>query len=421
MDKYLSLFIFIACYAGFIFLPRLRPYCACAGALLLVLLGAMGPKEALFAVNWNVMGIFVGTLVVVELFMLSRMPAYLAELLVNRAGNVCWAMFFVCGLTSFLSAFVENVATVLIVAPIAIAIAKRMKVSPAPFLISLAVCSNLPGTATLIGDPPSMILAGYMKMTFNDFFFYHGRPSIFFAVELGALASFVVLYLLFKKYQQPVEVIEVERVSSWVPTGLLVLLVVLLALSSFIDPGFGYLAGVICMVLGLLGLAWYKLNEGDEIVGLLRVLDWHTTFFLIGVFIVVGGLRSAGWIDDTAYLMKRICGDNLLVAFLLIVWLSVLFSAFIDNVPYLLAMIPVAQHLGQEIEGSFILLVFGLLVGACLGGNITPIGASANIVAVGLLRRDNIHVTFTEFMKIGLPFTLAAVAAASAFLWLVWA
>ncbi|HHT9118895.1 MAG TPA: SLC13 family permease [Candidatus Hypogeohydataceae bacterium YC38] len=422
MDKYLSLFIFIACYAGFIFLPRLRPHCACAGALLLILLGVVGPKEAFFAVNWNVMGIFVGTLVIAELFIFSRVPAYLAELLVNRAGSACWAMLSVCGLTSFISIFAANVATVLIVAPVAIAIAKRQKISSAPFIISLAICSNLQGTATLIGDPPSMILAGYMRMTFDDFFFYHGKPSIFFAVELGALASFVVLYLFFRGYRQPVEVIEVERVWSWVPTWLLVLLMVALALSSSLDPDFGYsMAGVICMVFGLIGLAWYKVVQGGEILRLLRMLDWHTTFFLIGVFILVDSIRLAGWIHDIEHFMRGISGGNLLNAFLFMVWLSVLFSAFIDNIPYLLTMIPVAQELAKDIEGSHTLLVFGLLVGTCLGGNVTPIGASANIVAIGLLRRDNIHVSFTEFMKIGLPFTLAAVAAASAFLWLVWA
>ncbi|MFQ5957130.1 MAG: SLC13 family permease, partial [Candidatus Brocadiales bacterium] len=136
MEKYVSLIIFIASYAGFILLPRHRVHCACAGALLLVFLRVVSPWEALTAINWNVMGIFVGTLVVAELFMLSKMPAYLAELLVNRAGNVCMAMLLVCGLTSLLSAFVENVATVLIVAPIALAMADRLAVCPSLFIIS---------------------------------------------------------------------------------------------------------------------------------------------------------------------------------------------------------------------------------------------------------------------------------------------
>lgn len=420
MEKYISLMVFIASYAGFVFLPGYRAYCACAGALLLMLLGVVGPQEALVSINWNVMGIFVGTLVVAELFMLSKMPAYLSELLVNRAGNVCMAMLLVCGLTSLLSAFVENVATVLIVAPIALAIADKLGVCPSLFIISLAICSNLQGTATLIGDPPSMILAGWTGMTFNDFFFYQGRPSIFFAVEIGALTSLAVLYLLFRGYRQPVGVIEVERVSSWVPTWMLVLLIITLAVASFLDPGFGYMAGTICMVFGVVGIVWYKTSFGGNMRDFIGGLDWNTTLFLMGIFVIVGSLNAAGWVSDIAVFIRGISGDSLFGAFFLIVFLSMVFSAFIDNVPYLLAMIPVSQQLGQDVHNSPMLLLFGLLVGSCLGGNITPIGASANIVGVGLLRRRNVHVSFMDFARIGLPFTVAAVVSSSAFLWIVW-
>lgn len=421
IDKHTALLVFIAAYVGFVFFHRLSAHFACLAALLLVFLGVIGPGDALQAINWNVMGIFVGTLVVAELFMLSRMPAYLAEILVNRAGNLCVAMLLICGLTGLLSAFMANVATVLIMAPIAMALSARLEMAPSLFLISLAICSNLQGTATLIGDPPSMILAGYTGMTFDDFFFYRGRPSIFFAVEIGALASFVVLYLFFRRYHQPAQVVEVERVKSWAPTWLLLLLIISLASSTSFNHGFKYMAGGICMLFGLIGLVWYKLSFGEGLKDFVKGLDWHTTLFLMGVFVIVGGLTTVGLIDDLSHLIHRLSGDNLLVAFLLMVWLSVLFSAFVDNIPYLIAMIPVAQHLSTEAGSRPELLLFGLLIGTCLGGNVTPIGASANVVTLGLLRRNGTHVSFMEFVKIGLPFTLAAVAAASAFLWLVWA
>ncbi|MEE9585122.1 MAG: SLC13 family permease, partial [Candidatus Brocadiales bacterium] len=288
------------------------------------------------------------------------------------------------------------------------------------FIISLAICSNLQGTATLIGDPPSMILAGWTGMTFNDFFFYQGRPSIFFAVEVGAVASFGVLYLLFRRYRQPVGKIEVEKVISWVPTYMLVLLIVALAASSFIDPGFGYMAGAICMVFGVFGLLWYTMTNGGSVRDFVKALDWDTTIFLMGIFVIVGSLNSAGWINDIAVFIQSITGDSLFGAFFMIVFLSVVFSAFIDNVPYLLAMIPVSQHLGQDIHNSPMLLLFGLLVGACLGGNITPVGAAANIVGVGLLKKRNVQVSFLGFVKIGLPFTIVAVVTSSIFLWVVW-
>lgn len=166
----------------FCFLDKKRTLISVVVALLLLLLGAVSPKEALNAINWNVMGIFVGTLFVADIFIKSRVPTYIAEIIVDKAKNTAWAVLFICLLTGIISAFVENVATVLIVAPIALSLANKLKINPVNMMIAIAVSSNLQGTATLIGDPPSMLLGGFAKMNFMDFFFYKGRPSIFFAV-----------------------------------------------------------------------------------------------------------------------------------------------------------------------------------------------------------------------------------------------
>jgi Na+/H+ antiporter NhaD/arsenite permease-like protein len=393
---------------------------AVAGGLALIVLGIISPLEALKLINWNVMGIFWGTLVVAELFMASNTPAYLAELVVEKARNAVWAILAICALTSFISAFVENVATVLIVAPVALAITDRLHISPVPAIIGLAVCSNLQGTATLIGDPPSMLLGGYAKMTFNDFFFYHGKPSIFFAVQLGAIASFITLYLIFRKMRQPVHIERTQRIQMWTPPIMLVALIVVLAFSSFFDPGFSSLAGIICMVFGLAGFFWYWALQRGNVIKLFTALDWQTTFFLMGIFVVVGGITHVGLIDDITNVFQRVSGDNVFLAYCLMVWVSVLLSAFIDNVPYLLAMLPVAHGLADRLGSSETLLMFGLLIGASLGGNITPIGASANIVGVGLLAKRGYHVTMKEFAKIGVPFTLVATFCAFVFIWLIW-
>ncbi len=184
--KSIALTVFILSYLSFIFFSGKRTIVAIFAALLIIFAKVITPKEAFFAINWNVMGIFVGTMVMTDLFIESRMPAYLAELIVDRSKNTCFAMLFICVLTSFISAFVENVATVLIIAPIALSLAKRLKIKPINLIIAIAISSNLQGTATLIGDPPSMLLGGFAKMNFMDFFFYKGRPSIFFAVQAGA-------------------------------------------------------------------------------------------------------------------------------------------------------------------------------------------------------------------------------------------
>ena len=418
--KFFALAIFLLAYFLFVALPHKRTLVALIAALAIIISRTITLKEAFISVNWNVMGIFVGTLVMADLFMESRMPAYLSELIVNQSRSLCAALLFICALTGFISAFVENVATVLIVAPIALALAKKLNISPVKLIIAIAISSNLQGTATLIGDPPSMLLGGFAKMNFMDFFFYHGKPSIFFAVQIGAVVSFFVLYYIFRKQKGKPELLRVEKIKTWVPTILLVGLIISLALSSFFDTGFSYLAGIICIVFALGGILWDKAANKGKFFPRIQNLDWDTTFFLMGVFILVGSLTLTGWVEVFATYASGLIGQNILVGFIMLVAISVLLSAFIDNVPFLAAMLPVAISIANKLSIEPTLLLFGLLVGASLGGNVTPIGASANIVAMGILKKEGHDVKFGEFMKIGLPFTIAAVAAASVFIWFVW-
>jgi len=418
--RYLVLLVFVVCYALFVVWPSRRAWVATVGAIFIVLSGAMPVKDAFSAVNWNVMGIFVGTLAVADVFMESRVPAYLAEVLVNRAKSSAWAILFVCLMTGFISAFVENVATVLIVAPIAMTLAYKLDIHPAPMMIAIAVSSNLQGTATLIGDPPSMLLAGFAKMNFMDFFFYKGRPGIFFAVEIGAVASLIVLYFIFRGHRRKVTLLPTEQVLSWVPTIILVVLILLLAGSSFIDKDFSYFAGLLCVAAGIVSLIWAKARFKKPLLPGLKSLDWETALFLVAVFILVGSLTAAGWIEIIADGLADVVKGNVFYGYTLMVVLAMVISAFVDNVPFLAAMLPVGLIMGERFSMPPHLFLFGLLIGASLGGNITPLGASANIVACGILKKHGHTVSFRDFMRIGVPFTLAAVAAAYAFGWLVW-
>ncbi|OQA90896.1 MAG: Na(+)/H(+) antiporter NhaD [Elusimicrobia bacterium ADurb.Bin231] len=416
----ISLIVFLTAYILFIVLPNKRTLISVCGVALLLIFKAISPAQALKSVNWNVMGIFVGTLVVADIFMESRMPAYLAELIVNRAKNTSWAILFICALAGFISAFVENVATVLIVAPIALSLTKKLKINPVNMMIGIAISSNLQGAATLIGDPPSMLLGGYAKMTFFDFFFYKGKPGIFFAVELGALVSLFVLYFFFKGHTNKIELPAEEKIKSWIPTVILSFMIIMLACSSFLDKGFGSLAGIICLIFGGISLLWGSFTKKEKISENIKKLDWDTTFFLMGIFILVGSLTLTGWIDKISSFISASIGSNIFIGYTVIVFLSVFLSAFIDNVPFLVAMLPVAINVSRHLQVNPELLMFGLLIGASIGGNITPIGASANIVACGLLKEEGYTVKFRDFAKIGLPFTLASVIAAYLFIWFVW-
>lgn len=419
-QKTLILVVFLLVYLYLIVSKKRRALAIWIGIGVLFSTGILDVVKILHFINWNVIGIFAGTLVMTELFIYSKVPVLLADILVNQSKTVGSALLWVCIMSGFISAFVENVATVLIIAPIALELSRKLGVSPVPFLVGIAISSNLQGTATLIGDPPSMILAGAEKMTFNDFFIFQGKPGIFFAVELGAATSFFILYLFFKKYRQAVIRIPKEKPSSWVPTWMLGAMIGALALSSLFDPEFRFLAGVICIVFGLFGFLWHLFEAQKRALLLIKNYDWDTTFFLAGVFVMVGALEYGGLIQDLTKAVARVTGDSPFIAFTFIVWFSVLISAFVDNVPYITAMIPVAHKLGVGLGTSPYLLVFGLLIGACLGGNITHIGASANIVATGILRKRGYSISFWEFGRIGLPFTLAATLAGYIFIWFVW-
>lgn len=434
-----ALFLFAVTYLLMLALPRYRPQVALVSASAFVALGQFGVyplsfADALAAVDWNVLLMMAGTMGTVALFIESRMPARLAEQLLLRLPDVRWAVCMLALFAGVISAFVDNVATVLMVAPVGLAIARRLGISPVPVLIAIAVSSNLQGAATLVGDTTSILLGSFAGMNFFDFFWMHGRPGIFWGVELGALVSLVVLLWLFRRFRQPVHTQVETRVEDDVPTALMLLTVGLLIIASFLpQPTDGILrvlwdlrSGLICMGLCLFGTAraCMKARSARPLRQLWQALDFDTLLLLFGLFIVIEGIRTAGVIDAAAEQFYLAAGDDPLRLFVLLVTVSVALSAFIDNIPYVAAMLPVVQGIAARMNSGAgaapEVFYFGLLIGATLGGNLTPIGASANIAAIGILRKEGETVRTCDFLRIGVPFTLAAVVAGSVYLWLVW-
>ncbi len=413
--------IFLLTYAAIVAFKQIKTQILWAGVTVGLVFGYIHAPDFIQDINWNVMGIFAGTLILSEFFILSHVPDAISTVLLRRTRTVGMAYLAVCVFSSVLSIAIENVATVLIIAPIMIQLSKKIGVSPVPGIIGIAIASNLQGTATLIGDPPSMILANYMRMNFNDFFVYHGRPGVFFAVQIGAVGSMLFLYWYYNRYKNPVDFEGRIKIRSYVPTVFIIAMIIALTLSTFVDPEFKWFGGFICMLLAILCAVFSsRFTTTDERRWLAVHFDFGTTAFLAGIFLMVGMLERTGVIGVLASFLARNIGDNPLVAFSVVVWGSVAFSAFIDNVPYLTAMIPVVQLMSDSLGVNVELLVFGLLIGASLGGNITPVGASANIVGVGMLKKHGYHVSFGEFARIGLPFTVIATALGSLFLYFVW-
>jgi len=418
---YIALALFATTYVLMLVFSKYRPYIALASALIFVVSGMLPLSKVFENIDFNVLLMIAGTMGIVALFIESKMPELLADVIMEKVPNVQWAAVSMALFAGVISAFVDNVATVLMVAPVALEICKKLKTNPVPFIIGIAVSSNLQGAATLVGDTTAIMLGSALDMSFMDFFWYKGMPGMFFAVELGAVIAAIILFVLFRKEKAPIpKMKERTKVTDFVPTILLVGTVVLLIVASFIENKPEVTNGLICCALLVIGLVYncIRKKQVSALISPLKEIDFQTIGLLLGLFLMIGGIAEQGVIDAVAQLLAQMGGGNVFVLYTVIVWASVLISAFIDNIPYVATMIPVIAGIANALNIDPTVLYFGLLSGATLGGNCTPIGASANITGIGILRKEGYTVKNSDFFKIGIPFTLAAIIPAYIYLWI---
>ena len=422
MLKTVALVLFVLMYVLMIVKPKYRPFYALGTGAVFLAAGILPVGKVLGTINWNVLMMIAGTMILVDYFIRSKMPNLLAEILLEKSRNVMWVTIYMSLFSGLISAFIDNVATVLMVAPVGIAICRKLKINPVGMILSIAVSSNLQGAATLVGDTTSIMLGDYANMTFLDFFWMKGRPGIFFAVELGAVATVPIMMYLFRKDRAPVTNRGRTKVEDFLPTWMLLGMVLALIVASFIPGTPDTINGIICCTLAA-AMVVTDLVRGKA-AGRLREtvkgMDWETLMLLTGLFVVIGGITEVGIINDISGLITKLGGGNVFLLYTIVVWGSVLISAFVDNIPYVATMLPVLSAVTASMGMEPYLLYFGLLTGATLGGNITPIGASANIAGVGLLKKEGYEVSFGQFMRIGVPYTLTAVLVGYIYLWVVW-
>lgn len=415
--------IFIATYVLLLIFPKARAYIAIGSGALFILLGILPVNKVLGAVDWNVILMIAGIMGIVHLFIQSGMPSLLAERLIHRMPDVRWVIVSLALFAGIVSAFMDNVATVLMVAPVALVIAKTLGISPVTSVLAIAVSSNLQGAATLVGDTTSILLGGAAKKDFLDFFFYQGKPGMFFVVQAGALLSALVLFVRLRDCRKGVMVDMKVIISDLFPTFLLICTIALLILASFFPGRPPVTNGLICMGMLFAGILRESIKTGNPrqvITELSKEIDFSTLLLLSGLFVVIAGVVEAGMVADVSRAFVRFSGGNIFLVYSLIVWASVVFSAFIDNIPYVAAMLPVTAGIAAQLSIDPTVLFFGLLAGATLGGNLSPIGASANITAMGILRKNGFNVKTREFMSISVPFTMAAVITGYVLIWLFW-
>jgi Na+/H+ antiporter NhaD/arsenite permease-like protein len=393
-----------------------RTKVAIAGAAIAVLGGLLTQEEAIEAVDWGVLGLLAGMMVLVWGAERSGIFRYLAI----RAGQ--WSrgrparlLFGLTGATAVASALLDNVTTVLLVVPITLAIADALDIDPIPLVVGEIVASNLGGAATLIGDPPNIIIAGASGLGFNDFLVNVGPP----AVAAYAVVTFALLRFYRKGLRAtPERVAELGSLDARASLGPAPEVVRVLACLGLTIIGFFVhsAVGLEPPTIALAGAALYLLVSGIEIEMPLAAIEWPTLFFFAGLFVLVGGLEVAGVLERVADGLEAATAGSTASKALVISWGSAVASGLVDNIPFTAAMSPVVDRLATPEDQS---AWWALSIGACYGGNFTLIAASANLVAAGALRRAGHTLNFMRFLRVGIPMTLLSMLVATLWLLLV--
>ncbi|HKU51312.1 MAG TPA: ArsB/NhaD family transporter [Nitrospira sp.] len=438
----LALLIFGVCYA-LIMTERLhKTIVALFGAALMIGLGVVSQEEAFysheFGVDYNVVFLLIGMMVIVNIVRETGLFEVLAIWAAQRADARPFRLLALLAiLTAVLSAMLDNVTTVLLMAPVTLAITKRLELNPVTFLITEALASNIGGTATLVGDPPNIMIASKAELGYLDFLIVLGP-----IVVIMMVVFLTVLWLIFGRTMTVAphlrEAVLALSSREFVPDD--AFLRRCLFLLAVVNVGFCvhslvHLEPATIALLGaslfmVIGHARRKPEDTEELTYLAEV-EWKTIFFFIGLFILVGGLVKVGVIRYLADQLVTVTRGNLTGSTMAVLWGSAILSAVVDNIPYVAAMNPLIVDLARSLhpemtdyvalvhQPDIIPLWWALALGACLGGNGTIIGASANVVIVDIARKSGYRITFWQFFKFGFPVMIGSVTLSAIYLWLV--
>ena len=384
-----------------------RVVAALAGAGVILAAGVVGSDDAFFSketgIDWNVIFLLFGMMVIVGVLRQTGVFEYVAIWATKKAqGRPFRVMTLLCLITAVASAGLDNVTTVLLIAPVTLLVCEKIGVRPVPFLIAEALASNIGGTATLVGDPPNLIVASRSGLGFNDFLINMGPIVIIMLIAFVALSRFLFRKDFTADPQQVAQVMELDEREAIQDPALLIrsLIVLALVLAAFTLHSVIHLEP---SVVALLGAGLLVGISGLRPQSYLVDIEWETLLFFAGLFILVGSLVKTGVIDHLATALVSATGDSVPVAMMLILWGSAALSAIVDNIPFVATMAPVVDQLVSG-SGPFAGengLWWALVLGADLGGNATAIGASANVVVAGIAKKSGHPISFWEFTRYG--------------------
>jgi Na+/H+ antiporter NhaD/arsenite permease-like protein len=410
-EAFIALSIFIIVYAIIITEKIHRTIIALVGGIFMICLGVLNQEEALHHIDFNTLGLLIGMMIIVNITSLTGIFGYIAIWSVKKVKGYPIRILVVLSLvTAIASAFLDNVTTVLLVVPVTLSITAQLKVDPIPYLIAEIFAANIGGTATMIGDPPNIMIGSAVKeLTFLSFI--ENLAFVSFIILLVTVFLFVMFYRkkltttedLRERLLQKDEKEEIKDKRLLIKC----LLVIALTISGFFVHQF---INIETATIALAGAFLLLLITGDNYLDrALEKVEWTTIFFFVGLFVIVGGLVETGLIAALAEKAISLTGGDLKPTTLLILWMSALLSAFVDNIPFVATMIPMIKGMGEMGMTDLEPLWWSLSLGACLGGNGTLIGASANLIVAGIAAKEGHPITFFKYLKIGFPLMLVSI------------
>ena len=415
VSQVIAVAIFVAVIGVIVSEKLHRAACALIGAMLLVLIGILEPKEALGFIDFNTIGVLIGMMMFVAVVKNSGIFEYLAIKSAKIAkGNPWRIMIAFMIITAVLSAFLDNVTTVLLIGPMTFSICQKLELNPVPYLMTQIMSSNLGGTATLIGDPPNIMIGSSADISFAQFVQYDAP-----IVVISMFAAVIMFRFIYKKgltvtpekMQLIMQMDEKEQIRDKALFVKSVIMIFLVALAFILHDALGLKTSIIALSCAALMIMIGKQDVEETI----HDVEWPTIVFFAFLFIVVGGLEKVGIIHAIADLMVSATGTHYVILMLVILWVSAICSAVLDNIPFVATLIPLIMTM--EAEGIDVWpLWWAVSIGACFGGNGTIIGASANVVLTGIAGRRGYPITFIDFLKIGAPVMLMSVVLATAYL-----
>lgn len=408
--------VFLLVYALIVSDKIHRTVAALAGAAAVIAFGVLDQEQAVRAIDFNTIGLLTGMMIIVAVTRRTGLFEYISIKAVKWAKASPWMILVsLSTVTAIASAFLDNVTTVLLLAPITINVALELKMNPIPFLLSEIFASNIGGTATLIGDPPNIMIGSATGLSFTEFI-----VNLTPVVVVIFVATIIALWFIFGRgmhaereaMEKVMALDETESIKDKVLLRKSLIVLGLVILGFFLHARLGFETASVAMI----GAALLLLISGVKVEGVLHEVEWTTLFFFIGLFIVVGGLEATGVLEWLANEAMRITGGDPFITAMAILWIAAIASAFVDNIPFVATMIPIIAALEQA-GGNIEAYWWALSLGACLGGNGTLIGASANVVVAGLAEHRGHRISFNQYLVYGFPLMLLSIIISAVYIY----